>query len=82
MNVRSSVKGIVIKNNKLLTIKKHDDVFDVDYTLPGGGQEHGENLLEAIQREFLEEVGCLIKVKQFVFLREYIGIEWIPVTIS
>ncbi|WNR46867.1 NUDIX domain-containing protein [Paenibacillus roseipurpureus] len=73
MKVRSGVKGIVIKNNSLLTIKKHDDKFEADYTLPGGGQEHGENLVEALQREFLEEVGCLIKVKQFVFLREYIG---------
>lgn len=73
MNVRSGVKGIVIKNNRLLTIKKHDDKFDAVYTLPGGGQEHGESLVEALQREFLEEVGCLINVKQFVFLREYIG---------
>ncbi|KQX62626.1 NUDIX domain-containing protein [Paenibacillus sp. Root444D2] len=70
MKVGSGVKGIVIKDNRLLTIKKYDDKFDADYTLPGGGQERGENLVEALQREFLEEVGCLINVKQLVFLRE------------
>ncbi|WP_424767898.1 NUDIX domain-containing protein [Paenibacillus sp. sgz302251] len=73
MKVRSGVKGIVISKNKLLTIKKYDEQFGADYTLPGGGQEHGENLIDALKREFLEEVGCHIKVKQFAFVREYIG---------
>lgn len=73
MRVRSGVKGIVIANHRLLTVKKQDDSFGADFTLPGGGQEHGENLVEALKREFLEEVGCQISVKQFVFLREYIG---------
>ncbi|BFT70120.1 NUDIX domain-containing protein [Paenibacillus sp. P36] len=96
MKVRCGVKGIVIKNNRLLTIKKHDDKFEADYTLPGGGQEHGENLVEALRREFLEEIGCLIEVIDHVFICEiidehnigngiapdedYIGIEWIPIT--
>ncbi|MCZ8517719.1 NUDIX domain-containing protein [Paenibacillus filicis] len=66
--MRCGIKGIVISNNKLLTIKKYDEQFGADFTLPGGGQEHGENLIEALKREFLEEVGCQIEVKQFRFL--------------
>ncbi len=73
MKVRSSVKGIVIKDQQLLTIKKYDDSFGADYSLPGGGQEHGETLHDALKREFLEEIGCRIEIKQFAFLREYIG---------
>jgi ADP-ribose pyrophosphatase YjhB (NUDIX family) len=73
LKVRSGVKGIVVSKNKLLTIKKYDQVFGADFTLPGGGQEHGENLIESLKREFLEEVGCRIEVKQFAFVREYIG---------
>lgn len=73
MKVRSGVKGLVVKDHKVLTIKKHDDTFGADYTLPGGGQEHGETLVEALKREMLEEVGCQIEVKQFALLREYIG---------
>ncbi|WP_171689493.1 hypothetical protein [Paenibacillus germinis] len=46
MKVRSGVKGIVVSKNKLLTIKKYDQLFGADNTLPGGGQEHGENLIE------------------------------------
>ncbi|WP_211748663.1 NUDIX domain-containing protein [Paenibacillus sp. Marseille-Q4541] len=73
MKVRCGVKAVIIKNNSLLTIKKHDDIFGADYTLPGGGQEFGETIIEALKREIIEEVGVDINVKHLLFLREYIG---------
>lgn len=30
-------------------------------------------MIESLKREFLEEVGCHIQVKQFALVREYIG---------
>jgi len=84
MKVRSGVKGIVIRNNKLLTIKKYDQLFGTDYTLPGGGQEHGENLIDALKREFLEEVGCHIEVQNvghgIAPDEDHLGIEWITIS--
>lgn len=71
--VRSGVKGVVIQDGKLLTVKKRDERHGADYTLPGGGQEFGETLVEALQREFLEETGCSVRVMRYVVLREYIG---------
>ncbi|MFC5407511.1 NUDIX domain-containing protein [Cohnella soli] len=73
VNVRSGVKGIVVVNNRLLTIKRSDKKFNAEYSLPGGVQQYGEHLIEALKRNFLEEVGCHIEVKQFAILREYIG---------
>jgi len=72
MGIRSSVKAIIVKNNKILTIKKQDEKGDI-YILPGGGQEFGETLIEAIRREIREEVGASICNENLLYVREYIG---------
>jgi ADP-ribose pyrophosphatase YjhB (NUDIX family) len=60
--------------DKLLTIKKRDhDSDDVTYILPGGKQEFGETLEQAVRREVFEEVGIAVNVDDFLFLREFIG---------
>jgi 8-oxo-dGTP diphosphatase len=72
MKIRSSVNALIIEDNRVLTIKKQDkDIFE--YILPGGGQEFGETLIDALHREVREEVGSSIKNTKLVFVREYIG---------
>jgi len=73
MRVSVGVQAVIIKNNKILTIKKRDDDGDVSYILPGGKQEFGETLEQAVCREVFEEVGITVSVDQFLFLREFIG---------
>ncbi|MGN7942531.1 NUDIX domain-containing protein [Virgibacillus sp. 6R] len=41
--------------------------------LSGGSQEPGETLKDADIRECLEEVGVKVKVKELLFVSEYIG---------
>jgi len=55
------VRAIIIKDDKLLTIKrsKQDLVY---FVFPGGGVEQGEDLETAIKRECKEELGVEIKV--------------------
>lgn len=72
MKIRSSVCALIIKDNRVLTIKKRDEDI-VEYILPGGGQEFGETLLDALHREVQEEVGASIKNTKLLFVREYIG---------
>jgi 8-oxo-dGTP diphosphatase len=60
MKIRSSVCALILRDNRVLTIKKQEKgVFE--YILPGGGQEFGETLVEALHREIREEVGASIK---------------------
>lgn len=70
--IRVSAKAIIIKEDKILLIKNKDE-NGYWYSLPGGGQQHQENLVEAVIRECKEEVGVDIKVGNVKFIRDYIG---------
>lgn len=69
---KHSVKAIIIKDNKLLTVS-------VDYgrgrysKLPGGGHEWGETMQGAIIRECKEELNLDVKPLRLVLARDYIA---------
>lgn len=70
--VRNSGKAIVIRDKSLLVIVHRDEDGDW-FSLPGGGQEPGETLTEALQRECMEELGVSVTVGPLRHIREYIG---------
>lgn len=72
MNIRNSAKAVIVQDNELLVIKK-EDKEGFYYILPGGGQEHGETLHQALKRECIEEIGVDVEIGDMIFLREYIG---------
>ena len=51
------VYGLIIKENKILLIKKNGGPYDGKYDLPGGTIEFEESIEEALIRELKEEVG-------------------------
>nr|WP_035324339.1 NUDIX domain-containing protein [Peribacillus kribbensis] len=70
--MRNSAKAVILKEDQLLLTKNQDEQ-GVFYLFPGGGQEHGETLLDAVKRECIEEIGMEVEPGEFCFLREYIG---------
>lgn len=53
---RTTVRAIITNRNEgLMLYSKHYD----DYTFPGGGVEDGEDLIESLKRELIEEIGAL-----------------------
>lgn len=72
MNTRNSAKGIIHHDNNLLLTKNQDDE-GYFYLFPGGGQDHGEALNDAVKRECLEETGYVVDIGPLVFVRDYIG---------
>jgi 8-oxo-dGTP pyrophosphatase MutT (NUDIX family) len=72
MNIRVSAKAIIIQDDKLLAIQKQDPAGDY-YILPGGGQNPGETLHQALQRECMEEASLAVAPGELRFVREYIG---------
>ena len=59
-NWRPAVYGVLIEDNKLLFIKPN---WDDKYCLPGGSINLGETTIESLEREFMEETGYKILVK-------------------
>ena len=71
-HIRSAARAIIICNGCLLATKMRDH-RGVYYILPGGGQQPGETMEDAVRRECLEEVGLKVKVLKLLYVREYIG---------
>ena len=72
MPVRVSAKAIVIHDEQLLAIRKRDS-DGIYYILPGGGQEVGETLIDAVKRECMEEANLNVLVGPILLIRDYIG---------
>lgn len=58
------VYGIIIKNNKIVLVKKARGGYKGKLDLPGGGIEHTESVEEALERELMEEAGVSIINKE------------------
>ncbi len=71
-SIRTAARAVIICDGKLLATKMRDR-RGVFYILPGGGQNHGETLEQAVRRECLEEVGLEVEVERLLYIREYIG---------
>ena len=70
--VRSAARALIIQDARLLAVAMRDERGDF-YILPGGGQRHGETLVQTVQRECLEELNAEVEVGELLYVREYIG---------
>ena len=55
------VYGLIVKDNKILLIKKVSGPYDGLLDLPGGSLEFGERPIETLKRELEEETGVIVK---------------------
>ena len=68
-SIRTSAKALVIRDGRMLAIRLHDQDGDF-YIMPGGGQNTGELLPAAVEREVAEETGIAVKAGDAVFIIE------------
>jgi ADP-ribose pyrophosphatase YjhB (NUDIX family) len=73
--IRNSAKAIVYDeaSKSILFIEHRTQHREIYFTFPGGGQEHGESLTEALQRECLEEIGCEVVCRDLASVRDYVA---------
>jgi 8-oxo-dGTP pyrophosphatase MutT (NUDIX family) len=71
--VRSAARALIVEDGRLLVIKMKRPGAGTFHVLPGGGQQHGETLVEGLLRECEEEIGFRPAVGRIAYVREYIG---------
>ena len=69
--IRNAVRAVITKDDSILLQRKVDDNGTERYALPGGAQEHGERLTDALQRECKEEIGTRVEVIDLLFVGDY-----------
>ena len=67
--VRNSAKALIIRDGCMAAIKIRDN-DDEWYIMPGGGQDSGEKLSDAVCREVAEELGLRVECRELLFVIE------------
>jgi 8-oxo-dGTP diphosphatase len=61
-DIRNAVRAVIVSNDQVLLLKKTGGDRGERYALPGGAQNPGETLAQALERECLEEIGSTIEI--------------------
>ena len=73
MYIRNSAKALVVSDDGKVLLNKCCSRLGEYYALPGGGQNPGETLEEAMKRELLEETGVTVTPVRLAAIYERIA---------
>lgn len=71
---RSAVRVVLFDEDKNVALGEYgrERNLPISYLIPGGGIDDGEEILEALKREYREETGCEIKnIQELGIIHEY-----------
>ena len=67
-----AVGAILIKEHRILLVKRKNEPGKGEWAIPGGSVKLGETLQEAVEREILEETGLRVKAKDPAYTFDFI----------
>jgi len=68
--IRNTTRALIIRNGHILLIKKKYENGKIRLAFPGGGQEVDETLIQALNRECVEEIGSEVEVRKLVHVAD------------
>jgi len=69
--IRNAVRAVIRRNNSILLLRKDGYEQGERFALPGGGQDIGETLEQALNRECLEEIATRVEIHDLVYVADY-----------
>ena len=66
------VGGVVIRDDRVLLIRRGTEPLKGEWSIPGGMLELGESLIEGVKREVLEETGLRVRPLEVVAILDRI----------
>lgn len=69
--IRNAVRALVVREERMLLLRKEGYPDGERYALPGGAQDLGETLEQALQRECQEEIGTQVQIGPLVHVADY-----------
>ena len=70
-DIRNAVRAVIVRDDQLLLLKKTGGDRGERYALPGGAQNLGETLAQALERECLEEIGSAVEILALVNVADH-----------
>ncbi len=75
--VRTQARALIVHADQIALVRVQRNGLE-RWVLPGGGQDHGETLIETARRECLEELGLIIEVGPLCLVREFVPTNHAP----
>ncbi len=69
--VRNAVRALIVRDGKILLLRKDGYPKGERYALPGGAQDSGETLEQALNRECMEEIGTEVRINGLLHVADW-----------
>jgi ADP-ribose pyrophosphatase YjhB (NUDIX family) len=69
--IRNAARALITREAQVLLLRKFDQAKGERFALPGGAQELGETLRQALERECREEIGGDVRIRDLLHVADY-----------
>ena len=69
--IRNAARAVIVRDDQILLLRKQGGGQGERFALPGGAQNLGETLAEALNRECLEEIGTAVEIVRLLHIADF-----------